>query len=137
MTKVEDATPAVRATGSCLCGAVRYEVTGPLRDVVECHCAMCRKTHGHIGAYTATPKDGLEVVEARGLKWYQSSAHARRGFCGECGGSVFFDPVQKDYMAIAAGTLDSPTGLKTIVQIHVESASDYYRIDDSIPQRLD
>ena len=53
------------------------------------------------------------------------------------GGSVFFDPVQKDYMAIAAGTLDSPTGLRTVVQIHVASASDYYRIDDTIPQRLD
>jgi hypothetical protein len=50
---------------------------------------------------------------------------------------VFFDPVQKDYMAIAAGTLDSPTGLKTVVQIHVASASDYYQIDDAIPQRLD
>jgi hypothetical protein len=40
-------------------------------------------------------------------------------------------------MAIAAGTLDAPTGLKTIVQIFVASASDYYRIDDTIPQRLD
>jgi len=137
MTKGEDAKPAVRATGSCLCGAVRYEVAGPLRDVVECHCAMCRKTHGHIGAYTATPKVALGIVEARGLKWYPSSAHARRGFCSECGGSVFFDPVQKDYMAIAAGTLDAPTGLKTVVQIHVASASDYYQIDDAIPQRLD
>lgn len=126
---------SVRATGGCLCGAVRYEVTAALRDVIVCHCAMCRRTHGHIGAYTATSKGALRLVEARGLKWYASSAIARRGFCGECGGSLFWEPAAKAYVAIAAGTLDAPTGLKTAVQIHVESAGDYYAIDERIPQR--
>ena len=135
MTDNATPNPGVRATGSCLCGAVRYRVTGTLRDVVQCHCAMCRKTHGHIGAYTATPKGALEVVETRGLKWYASSENARRGFCGECGGTLFFDPLNKDYVAIAAGTLDPPTGLKTSVQIHVASAGDYYEIDPSVRQR--
>jgi len=60
-------------TGSCLCGAVRYEVHGALRDVLLCHCAMCRKTHGHIGAYSAAPREALRVVESRGLRWYRSS----------------------------------------------------------------
>ena len=137
MTDGATSKPGVRATGSCLCGAVRYEITGTLRDVVECHCAMCRKTHGHIGAYTATPKGSLEVVEGRGLKWYASSDNARRGFCGECGGTLFFEPLTKDYVAIAAGTLDPPTGLKTVVQIHVASAGDYYQIDPSVRQRAD
>ena len=68
MANTEQSATELRATGSCLCGAVRFEVAGPLRDVVECHCAMCRKTHGHIGAYTATPKDKLRIVETRGLK---------------------------------------------------------------------
>ena len=131
------AKPAVRATGSCLCGAVRYEVTGALRDVIECHCAMCRKTHGHIGAYTATDKRSLNLVEARGLKWYSSSDKARRGFCGECGGTLFYEPLHKDYVAIAAGTIDPPTGLKTTLQIHVASAGDYYSIDPGIRQRAD
>jgi hypothetical protein len=137
MANAETAASKVRATGSCLCGAVRYEVVGALRDVVECHCEMCRKTHGHIGAYTATPKGSLRVVETRGLKWYRSSEQARRGFCAECGGALFFEPLAKDYMAIAAGTLDPPTGLKTVVQIHVNSAGDYYSIDPSIRQRPD
>jgi hypothetical protein len=38
------------AAGGCLCGAVRYEVRGPLRPVVNCHCGQCRKSHGHYGA---------------------------------------------------------------------------------------
>ncbi len=135
MTAQRALQPAIRAMGSCLCGAVRYEVAGELRDVVDCHCAMCRKTHGHIAAYTATPKVALRLTESRGLKWYASSAKARRGFCGECGGSVFWEPADKDYIAIAAGTLDPPTGLRTVVQIHVDSAGDYYTLAHDIPQR--
>jgi hypothetical protein len=131
--QAEDA--AVRATGGCLCGAVRYEVTGALRDVIVCHCAMCRRTHGHIGAYTATPKGTLRLKEARGLTWYASSAIARRGFCGSCGSTLFWEPAAKDYISIAAGTLDAPTGLTTVMQIHVESAGDYYAIDERIPER--
>lgn len=127
--------PAPRLTGSCLCGAVRYVVTGALRDVIECHCAMCRKTHGHIGAYTAAPKNALTMVESRALKWYASSEKARRGFCSECGGTLFYDPLQKDHMSIAAGTLDPPTGLKTTLQIYVAHRGDYYEINPAIRQR--
>ena len=122
-------------TGSCLCGAVRFEVTGPLRDVAVCHCQMCRKAHGHIGAYTAARKDALRIVEAGGLKWYRSSTNARRGFCGECGSTLFWDADRSDTVSIAAGTLDAPTGLRTTLQIHVASAGDYYGVDVSIPIR--
>lgn len=122
-------------TGGCLCGAVRYEAIGALRDVVVCHCRMCRKAHGHIGAYTASARDALRLVEARGLKWYRSSAQARRGFCSECGATLFWDGDGRDTMSIAAGTLDEPTGLATALQIHVASAGDYYAVDASTPIR--
>ena len=137
MTASASSTPGVRATGSCLCGAVRYEVGGELRDVVNCHCAMCRKTHGHIGAYTATKKTALRLTESRGLKWYTASNIARRGFCSECGGTLFWEPFGEDYISIAAGTVDPPTGLQTVMQIHVNSAGDYYTISAEVPQRPD
>lgn len=135
MTTAPAEASSVRATGGCLCGAVRFEVTGALRDVILCHCAMCRRTHGHVAAYTATAKHALRITQARGLRWYASSAIARRGFCCECGGSLFWEPSAKDYVAIAAGMLDAPTGLATAVQIHVESAGDYYAVDALIPER--
>jgi len=122
-------------TGGCLCGAVRYEAIGALRDVVVCHCRMCRKAHGHVGAYTASARDALRLVETRGLKWYRSSAQARRGFCSECGATLFWDGDGRDTMSIAAGTLDEPTGLATALQIHVASAGDYYAVDASTPIR--
>ena len=122
-------------TGGCLCGAVRFEATGALRDVVVCHCAMCRKAHGHIGAYTAASRDSLRFVESRGLKWYRSSAKAQRGFCSECGSTLFWDGTERDVISIAAGTLDAPTGLSTTLQIHTKSAGDYYAVDPSTPIR--
>ena len=122
-------------TGGCLCGAVRFEATGALRDVVVCHCAMCRKAHGHVGAYTAASRNGLRFVEERGLKWYRSSAKAQRGFCSECGSTLFWDGDGRDSISIAAGTLDAPTGLATTLQIHTASAGDYYAVDPSTPIR--
>jgi hypothetical protein len=128
-------TTGARSAGGCLCGAVRYEVAGPLRDVVICHCAMCRKTHGHVGAYTSAPRHALHLLEARGLRWYRSSNFARRGFCGECGGSLFWERDASDVVSIAAGTLDAPTGLTTALQIFVDSAGDYYDVDPTLPVR--
>ena len=126
---------ARRSTGGCLCGAVRYAVSGPLRDVVECHCAMCRRTHGHVAAYTAAPKSALQITATRGLKWFASSTAARRGFCSECGASLFWERTAGDLVSIAAGSLDPPTGLRTILQIFVDDAGDYYTVRNDIPQR--
>jgi len=132
----EDST-AAPATGGCLCGAVRYAVGGRLRDVVLCHCAMCRRTHGHVAAYTAAARAALTVTEARGLKWFRSSPTVRRGFCAECGASLFWERNDRDTVSIAAGTLDPPTGLRTMLQIHVASAGDYYAVAADIAQRQD
>ena len=96
---------------------------------------MCRKSHGHVGAYTAASRDALRLIESRGLKWYRSSGFARRGFCSECGATLFWDGDRRDTISIAAGTLDAPTGLKTAVQIHVEDKGDYYDVDAAIPVR--
>jgi hypothetical protein len=122
-------------TGSCLCRGVRFEISGPLRDIIVCHWNMCRKTHGHVGAYTAARKDALRFVEARALRWYRSSADSRRGFCSECGSALFWDADRRETISIAAGTLDAPTGIRTTLQIHVASAGDYYDVDTSLPIR--
>ncbi|HVF65957.1 MAG TPA: GFA family protein [Casimicrobiaceae bacterium] len=123
------------ARGACLCGAVRFSVHGPLRDVVLCHCAMCRKTHGHAGAYTAAPKSALQLTESRGLRWFASSSFARRGFCTLCGASIFWERIEGELVSIAAGVLEPPTGLTTTLQIYVDDRGDYYEIDTRIPQR--
>ena len=120
-------------TGSCLCGAVRYEVRGPLTDVHICHCGQCRQQSGHCVAATEAQRSDFLLTEERGLKWYRSSDYARRGFCGECGSALFWDN-GGDEVGINAGSLDAPTGLKTTKHIFVEDKGDYYEIADGLPQ---
>ena len=123
------------ATGRCLCGAVTYRVQGALGDVLICHCEECRRWHGHVSATTAVARHELMLIDERGLRWIRSprsDAGARRGFCAECGSSLFWDAPDRDTISIAAGTLDQPTGLKTIAQIYTADAADYYEVDPDL-----
>ncbi len=122
---------SVRARGGCLCGGVRYEIRGPLRDVIACHCSQCRKTSGHFVAASQALSADIVLVESSTLKWYRSSPEAKRGFCTECGGNLFWRPDGQNppVTSIMAGTLDAPTGLKIIKHIFVADKSDYYEIN--------
>jgi hypothetical protein len=121
-------------TGGCLCGAVRYEVKGPLRDVVNCHCSMCQRQHGNFGPHSKARKVNIRITNDSGLAWYQTSEIARRGFCRLCGSGLFWEPFDLDATGIIAGTLDGPTGLKTIGHIFVGEKCDFYEITDGLPQ---
>ena len=120
--------------GSCLCGAVRYTITGPLRDVVACHCSQCRKTSGHFVAATSAPSAALTLQRDTGLAWYRSSDTAERGFCRVCGGNLFWRLQDSADISVMAGTLDAPTGLHIAKHIFVADKSDYYTLDDGAPQ---
>lgn len=120
--------------GSCHCGAVKFEADEPLRAVVACHCTQCRKTSGHYWAATSVPHDRFRLTESAGLRWFQSSASARRGFCGTCGSSLFWEPTGGTTMHIGAGTLDGATGLHIAEQWYVKDKGDYYDIDGNTVQ---
>ena len=121
-------------TGGCLCGAVRYQVKGPLRDVVNCHCSMCQRLHGNFGPHSKARKVNISITNDAGLAWYKTSDIARRGFCRECGSSLFWEPFDLDATGIIAGSLDGPTGLKTVGHIYVAEKPDFYEINDDLPQ---
>ena len=112
--------------GSCLCGAVRFEITGPLRQVIGCHCTQCRKQTGHHMAATQAKLSDLTISEDRGLHWYEASDTAKRGFCKECGSTLFWQRHGADKIAIAAGSIDGPTNLKIIKHIYIADKGDYY-----------
>ncbi len=116
--------------GGCECGAVKYQVNGPLRSVVGCHCKQCRKTSGHFVAATQSKLSDFHLKEEAGLTWYQSSDNARRGFCGTCGSSLFWHEDGTDHISVMAGTLDGATGLTMDRHIHVSTKGDYYALPD-------
>ncbi|PKP84810.1 MAG: aldehyde-activating protein [Alphaproteobacteria bacterium HGW-Alphaproteobacteria-2] len=119
------------ATGSCLCGAVHYRVTGRLRPVIACHCTQCRKTSGHHVAATSAPRESVAVEGD--VTWYASSELARRGFCGICGSNLFWDG-PGSHLSIFAGTLDGDPGVRLAGHIFCADKGAYYEIADGLPQ---
>ncbi|MEM9231434.1 MAG: GFA family protein [Pseudomonadota bacterium] len=118
--------------GGCLCGAIRFVTWGDLRPVIGCHCVQCRKTSGHYVAATSVRRSDLTVTGP--VAWYQSSAHAKRGFCGTCGSSLFWEGEMSDRVSIHAGAFDGPTGLRLAGHIFVADKGDYYTIEGDVPQ---
>ena len=122
-------------TGSCLCGGVTFEVTGPMRDVIACHCTQCRKTSGHHVAATACDDDDLKFDKLDTLAWYRSSETAERGFCSRCGSNLFYRPLTGHTTSIMTGSLDGATGLRLTTHIHCATKGDYYEIADGAEHR--
>ena len=122
--------------GGCLCGAVRFTAIGPLRDVIFCHCAQCRKQTGLYYAATAVDKANLEITGEPQLTWYAASDFAQRGFCSTCGSALFWKPATKPHIAILAGSFDDPSVLSAAYHICTENRPAFYDLADSLPQHL-
>lgn len=79
--------------------------------------------------------DRFHLTEDRGLAWYRASDHAQRGFCRECGSSLFWKPDGEYRISFSPAALEGPTGLRITHHWHREDAGDYYTIDDNPPKR--
>ena len=116
--------------GSCLCEQVSFRVNGPLRPVLMCHCRQCRKTSGHYWAATNAMRTDLEMINDQGLRWFDSSDKATRGFCQNCGASVFWHWHGSDTISIAAGSLDDTVELQTEGHIFTGLKGSYYHLPE-------
>ena len=117
---------------SCLCGGIQLRTHGYHRDVHNCHCIQCMKTHGHYAAYTNIQQRNVKFIKKRTLKWFRSSKRAKRGFCNKCGASLFFKIIGTKNISIAAGMFNGPTKLKTKMNIFVKGKLDYYKLDNRL-----
>jgi len=120
--------------GSCLCGAVSFEVAGELHEPDACHCSQCRKQSGHYWVSTDVPRSALNVRGEEKLSWFHSSERIRRGFCATCGSFLFWEPIGRERVAVAMGAFDKPTGTQLGKHIFVADKGDYYEIADGLPQ---
>ena len=124
--------------GSCLCGAIRFEVDAFAPKTGNCHCSMCRKFHG--AAYAT-------IAEARSsrfrwlggedrLKGYTADNGTTRQFCRDCGSSLTFHSpsADPDLVEIALGCFDDPVPVKPDAHIYVDSGADWARPVDDLPQ---
>ena len=119
---------------SCLCGGIQLRTYGYHRDVENCHCIQCMKTHGHYAAYINVQEQNVKFFKKKTLKWFRSSKRAKRGFCRKCGASLFFKVIGSNNISIAAGMFNGSTKLKTKMNIFVKGKPDYYRLDNRLPK---
>lgn len=125
--------------GSCLCGAVTYQVCGPLKAVTHCHCSKCRKSHGAAFAtYASVPRSTLGISDPQALlKGYESSPGVLRQFCSSCGSSLFWWDAQgefRDWISIAIASLDTPFCPPKQKHLCVAMKADWHAITDQHPQ---
>jgi len=132
----------VPITGGCLCGAVRYEISQPPAAGSYCHCSMCRKQSGSVsgGAFEFS-RAALRFTKGE-LKYYRSSASAKRGFCGHCGSRIAFFAEGDPRVWVSIGSLDHPEDWPMTKDaswgrsqhIHVASKIAWLAIEDGLPQ---
>jgi hypothetical protein len=123
--------------GQCLCGKVRFEVSGHLGSTRLCYCELCRRANGSaFSANVRVPASSYKLLSGAGLiREYESSPGAFRAFCSFCGSPVYARVISDpDHTRVRLGTLD--TGASAIVAAHVwvRSKPHWYEITDEMPQ---
>ncbi|TFV91661.1 GFA family protein [Oxalobacteraceae bacterium OM1] len=123
--------------GSCLCGAVRYEIDGDIPKITHCHCSMCRKMHGSaFGSYLIVPRSAFRITAgADHIAAYVSSPGVQRTFCRQCGATLqWYEDDPNAVMGVAAGTLDTPLDPPPQKHIFTGSKASWYHIGDDLPR---
>lgn len=118
--------------GSCNCRGVTFEVQGNVQGVSMCHCGQCRKQSGGIWSSAYVSDDQIAITGD--VRWYQSSATAKRGFCPTCGAFLFWKDTKDPHISFSLGAIEGPTGLKLEKHIFVADKGDYYQIADGVRQ---
>jgi hypothetical protein len=113
-------------SGGCMCGGVRYEVTGPLREIIACHCRECQQASSNHVTATAAKPGNLVITEERGLAWYSHGGALNRGFCKLCGSTLFFDHGKEHPTGIAVGSFDTAPDMHVAVHIYTDEAGAWY-----------
>lgn len=125
-------------TGGCLCGAVRFEVTGEPHVAGACYCRDCQYTSGGGAAYGEMyPADAVSVTRGE-LRDYVSRAESgsdvHRLFCPACGTHLIsYNSANQRFRAIKPGTLDDPSGFRSQGSLWTRSAQPWHRMPDDVP----
>lgn len=123
--------------GSCLCGHVRYEVTGNLGPLVYCHCKRCRKATGSAFiAVAPIAKADFHITQGdTALTTYRSEAGVCRTFCSHCGSPIIaYRESDPDTLRLRIGTLDTPLPAQVSAHIFVASKAEWHAFHDDAPQ---
>lgn len=110
--------------GSCLCGAVRYEIRGDVERTSNCWCTMCQKQHGAaFGPYANVAARDLHYLQGEeAITHYASSPGVDRTFCKVCGANLTWQmDGQRERIGVTLGTFDTPYEGTVTHNLHIEN----------------
>jgi hypothetical protein len=131
--------PELPLTGACLCGAVRFEVTEPLRSAGYCHCTRCQRRTGTAASASGRIEPGsLRLLAGEELlRSYDPPDHGfRKVFCSGCGGHLWSQsPDDPEVKSIRLGAFDGDPGIRPSYRQFVAYAAPWEAIpDDGLPR---
>jgi hypothetical protein len=122
--------------GSCLCGAITYEISGTVGDISHCHCVTCRKAHGSAFSSVAAVQDSdFKLLTHKTLRFFESSPGKKRYFCDNCGTQIYAKKEHTPHIVLRLGSLDSDINACEIEHIWVSQKASWYDLDSHLPQR--
>lgn len=119
--------------GSCLCGAVRFEITAPFRRANYCHCSRCRKHSGGAAlAQGRVPKDGFRLISgAELIETFRPDGGMAKAFCRACGSSLFGGTwPDGPEVSVRLGSLDDDPGIRPTYHSFVDSKASWDELPD-------
>ena len=126
-----------KATGGCLCGAVRYEAVGQPLSVIHCHCLSCRRHTGAPVVTLAGYKEDQVRFTAGERRLYESSPGIQRAFCGQCGTPLTWEgegASDVPLVEIHVSTLDNPDAFVPELHLHHDERIAWFETVDALPR---
>ena len=127
-------------TGSCLCGAIRFNVTAPVTDLRACHCTSCQKASGAGGSVNAVlPSAAFQITQGTPKRYDARADSGRtlyRYFCGDCGSPIYSQRATEhnNLVVVRAGLFDSKEGMRIKANIWTRSAAPWAHLDPESQQ---
>lgn len=123
--------------GGCLCGGVRFEINGPIKNIVYCHCSQCRKPQGSAFASNGVVQaaDFSVVSGAELLKGFEATPGQTKYFCGTCGSPIISkSQARPGEVRVRLGTIESDIEERPSAHIFVSSKANWEHIAGDLPQ---
>jgi hypothetical protein len=122
-------------TGSCLCGNVKYKISGDVGDIVHCHCKTCRKAHGSAFSSVAGVKDrDFKLIGDVTLSSYESSPGKSRYFCPTCATQIYAKKEGTEHIVLRLGSLDDDPKSTEMNHIWVSQKAPWYSLNSNLPE---
>ncbi len=123
-------------SGSCLCGAVKFEYAAPSLWCAHCHCTLCQRAHGApLVTWVGVKEAGVRLSHEGALRWYRSSDDSERGFCATCGSTLFFKSERwPGELHVVRANIAGDIDVAPSAHAYWASHADWFDFEDNLPR---